>query len=193
MRDYLEEVQSYNIHSHKIQSSICALLVIDMQNYFGGIARTIRENVSSIIASCRSAGMFIVFTRHGHKDIQEDGGMLDKWWGDNIMVGTPAWELMPGFQPREGELLLDKNRYNAFYNTNLDKELRSRNIEQVLITGVMTNCCCETTARDAFVRDYRVFFVADGAATVNEELHIATLKTLAYGFAHIVETKGVRF
>jgi isochorismate hydrolase len=191
MPDYLEEVRRYNIRTHTIEPDRCALLVIDMQEYFGGIARGIRENVLKIIETCRGAGMFLVFTRHGHKDIEKDGGMLDKWWGDNIMVGAPSWELMAGIEPGEGELLLDKNRYSAFFNTSLDEALRARGVEQVLITGVMTNCCCETTAREAFVRDYRVFFVSDATATVNDELHIATLKTLAYGFAHIVVTETV--
>lgn len=55
----------------------------------------------------------------------------------------------------------------------------------------MTNCCCETTARDAFVHDYRVFFVADATATANRELHIASLKNLAFGFAHVIDTEQI--
>ena len=51
--------------------------------------------------------------------------------------------------------------------------------------------CCETTARDAFIRDYRVFFVADATAAANEELHVASLKNLAYGFAYIIDTKAL--
>jgi isochorismate hydrolase len=55
----------------------------------------------------------------------------------------------------------------------------------------MTNCCCETTARDAFVRDYRVFFVADATAAANEELHVASLRNLADEFAYIVTAKHI--
>ncbi len=89
------------------------------------------------------------------------------------------------------EAILDKNRYSAFFGTDLDKRLRVEGVEDLLICGVMTNCCCETTARDAFVRDYRVFFVADATATANEELHLSSLKNLAYGFAYIVNTKHI--
>ncbi|HSQ86804.1 MAG TPA: isochorismatase family protein [Desulfobacterales bacterium] len=84
------------------------------------------------------------------------------------------------------------NRYSVFQGTDLEERLRSGEIEELIITGVMTNCCCETTARDAFVKDFRVFFVSDATATANDELHIASLKNLAYGFAHIISTEQLR-
>jgi len=59
-----------------------------MQQYFKSIASPIIGNVISIIETCRSKNMRIIFTRHGHKDLSKDGGMLDKWWGDSIMYGT---------------------------------------------------------------------------------------------------------
>jgi isochorismate hydrolase len=145
--------------------------------------------VLSIIETCRAKGIRIIFTRHGHKDITKDGGMLGKWWGDYIVYGSKEWELIKGLSIQDTDVILDKNRYSAFYGTGLDESLRSRNIEEIIITGVLTNCCCETTARDAFVHDYRVFFVSDATATVNEELHVASLKNLAFGFAHAVSTK----
>ena len=107
------------------------------------------------------------------------------------MYGTPDWQLMPEFTPGEEDLLIDKNRYSAFFNTDLDETLRAEGIEELIITGVMTNCCCETTAREGFVRDYRIFFAADATATANDDLHLSTLKTLAYGFAHIVSSEEV--
>ncbi|NIM17104.1 MAG: isochorismatase family protein [Candidatus Aminicenantes bacterium] len=189
--DYLKEIERYNIRRGEIRPQKCALLVIDMQNYFDSISRNIQQNLLKIIDTCRANGMRIVFTRHGHKDISKDGGMLAKWWGDCIMYGTPDWQLMPEFTPGEEDLLIDKNRYSAFFNTGLDEKLQAEGIEELIITGVMTNCCCETTAREGFVRDYRIFFVADATATANDDLHLSTLKTLAYGFAHIVSTEEV--
>jgi isochorismate hydrolase len=188
--DYLKEIKRYN-RRKKIYANRCALLVIDMQNYFDSIAYNIKPNLLKIVDTCRYYGLPIVFTRHGHKDISKDGGMLAKWWGDCIMYGTQEWELMPEFKLEKEDLLIDKSRYSAFFNTGLDEKLRSEGIEELIITGVMTNCCCETTARDAFVRDYRIFFVADATAAANDDLHIASLKTLAYGFAHIVSTGQV--
>ena len=191
MPDYLKQISQYNIREAKPKPSKCALLVIDMQRYFQSIASPILGNIISIIESCRSRNMRIIFTRHGHKDLSTDGGMLDKWWGDSIMYGTKDWELIKSLEPHENDAILDKNRYNAFHSTSLDESLKSIKIEELIITGVLTNCCCETTARDAFVRDYRIFFVGDATATVNDELHLASLKNLAFGFAHIVSTDQV--
>ena len=62
-------------------------------------------------------------------------------------------------------------------------------VTDLIITGVLTNVCCESTARDAFFRDFRVFFVADATATTEPELHTASLKNLAYAFAYVLTTE----
>jgi isochorismate hydrolase len=160
-----------------------------MQQYFLSIATPILGNVLSIIEACRSKSMKIIFTRHGHRNALQEGGMLAEWWGDQIDYGSEDWELIKSLQPSDADGIIDKNRYSAFHGTGLDESLKSRKIDELIITGVMTNCCCETTARDAFVRDYRVFFVSDATATVNDELHVASLKNLVFGFAYIVSTE----
>lgn len=189
--DYLKMIEKYNIRRAWPDPGKAALLVIDMQRYFVQIAEPILENVRSIHNACRLRGIRVVFTRHGHRDIARDGGMLAEWWGDYIQYGAPEWELLEDLSPLDGETVIDKDRYSAFAGTGLDERLRAQGIEQLVITGVMTNCCCETTARDGFDRDYRIFFMADATATMDEELHVASLKTLAYGFAHILNTKGL--
>ena len=98
--------------------------------------------------------------------------------------------------PLENEKIIYKHRYSAFYNTDLETVLRVQKIEDVAICGIMTNMCCESTARDAYYRDYRVFFPADGTGSVTEEMHIGSLLNLAFGFASVTTTeeivKGVR-
>ena len=187
--DYLSEIEQYNIRQAWPKPDRCALLVIDMQQYFLSIATPILGNILSVIEACRSVGIRTIFTRHGHKDVSKDGGMLAAWWGDLIEYGSKDWELINALKPSNADGIIDKNRYSVFHGTGLDESLKSRKIYELIITGVMTNCCCETTARDAFVRDYRVFFVSDTTATANDELHIASLKNLAFGFAHIVSSK----
>jgi len=187
--DYLNEIDQYNIRQALPKPGRCALLVIDMQQYFLSIATPILGNVLSIVEACRSRGIRIIFTKHGHREVSKNGGMLSEWWGDLIEYGTKDWELIKSPKPPDTDGIIDKNRYSVFHGTGLDESLKSRKIDELIITGVMTNCCCETTARDAFVRDYRVFFVSDATATVNDELHIASLKNLAFGFAHIVSTE----
>ena len=191
MTDYLKEISNYNIREARPKPSKCALLVIDMQRYFESVASPIIGKVLSIIESCRSRNMRIIFTRHGHEDLSKDGGMLAEWWGDSIRYGSVDWELMESLQPESSDAIIDKKRYNAFHGTNLDESLRSIRIEELIVTGVLTNCCCETTAREAFVRDYRVFFASDATATVNDELHLATLKNMAFGFAHVLSTNQI--
>ena len=186
---YLDMIRDYNIRQALPAANKVALLVIDLQQYFDGIVAPILDNVLALINACRSARVQIVYTRHGHLNPQKDGGMLATWWGDLIEYGSTAWGLNRKLKPSSSELILDKVRYTAFHGTDLDVWLRQNRVEDLIICGVMTNCCCETTARDAFVRDYRVFFVADATATVNEELHVASLKNLAFGFSYILETE----
>lgn len=190
-KDYLEQIKDYNIRQAWPITERTALLVIDMQQYFRGLVGPILDNVISLINVCRASGVKIFFTRHGHRDPKKDGGMLCKWWADLIYYGSGEWELVRELKVTTKEAILDKNRYSAFFGTDLDERLQVEGAEDLVICGVMTNCCCETTARDAFVRDYRVFFVADATATANEELHLASLKNLAYGFAYIVNTKHI--
>lgn len=189
--DYLKEIKKYNARQALPSLDKTALLVIDMQRCFEGVARPILKSVLGLLDSCRTAGLKIAFTRHGHHDPKQDGGMLARWWGELIVYGSREWELLEELSPRPEEPIIDKTRYSAFHGTNLDEWLRTNGIEELIITGVLTNCCCETTARDAFVRDYRVFFVADGTATVNDELHLASLKNLAFGFAHVVDSSSL--
>ena len=187
--DYLNKIDQYNVRQARPKPGKCALLVIDMQQYFLSMAKSIIGNVLSIIEACRSVDIWAIFTRHGHKKNSVDGGMLAQWWGDLIKYGSKDWKLINSLQPSDTDGIIDKNRYSVFHGTNLDETLKSKKIDELIITGVMTNCCCETTARDAFVKDYRVFFVSDATATVNNELHLASLKNLAFGFAHIVSSE----
>jgi nicotinamidase-related amidase len=69
--------------------------------------------------------------------------------------------------------------------------LQANKIEDVIIVGVMTNCCCETTAREAFMYGYRVFFISDATSTINEDLHLAALKNVSFGFACVQDTKNI--
>ncbi len=162
-----------------------ALLVIDMQEYFRPIATGIIPGVKRVIDVCRRSGVPVIYTQHGHND-PEESGMLSEWWEGHIIPGSDEALIVPEIQPATGERVMAKDRYSAFYRTDLEDQLRKSGIKDMIISGVMTNLCCETTARDAFVRDFRVFFLADGTATSGDDYHIAALRNLAYGFAYIL-------
>jgi nicotinamidase-related amidase len=168
------------------------MLVIDMQEHFGAVSAAVAPNVGELVAAARLARVPVIFTRHGHHDLAIDGGRLASWWdGDLAMVGTPPWQLLRSLTPQDDDVVIDKQRYSAFFGTNLDDVLRGEGITDLIICGVMTNCCCETTARDAFMRDYRVFVVADATATADDDLHLSSLKGLAYSCAIIKWTDSV--
>jgi isochorismate hydrolase len=157
-----------------------------MQNYFHQIIQPVLENLSKVVQSCRQKKVPIIFTQHGHTDPTSDGGILGEWWGEIILHGTKDWKFIPEIRIESKDTILPKKRYSAFFETELDLLLRSKGIQNLIISGVMTNLCCETTARDAFMRDYKVFFLIDGTATGKEEYHLATLKNLGYGFAYLI-------
>lgn len=115
--------------------------------------------------------------------------MLTEWWfGDFIRDGTEEAELMGSLhRETEKDAVVGKRTYSAFAGTGLEEMLVGMGVEEVIVTGVMTNLCCETTARDAFGRGFRVFFSTDATATDDEDLHEATLKNMAHGFAYLID------
>jgi biuret amidohydrolase len=91
-----------------------------------------------------------------------------------------------------GDIVLEKPRFGAFHGTDLELILRARGVDSVILTGIATNVCVETTAREAAVRDFRVFFTSDGTATPDVEgvsrhdLQRATCAVLATAFAQVL-------
>jgi len=190
-RNTIETLPEAVLRRAVVQKEQSALLIIDMQNYFWAIAEPILPNLVRAVEACRKAGVPVIYTQHGYNDPNTDSGMLGQWWDDPIVVGTKNWEFIPEIAPLEDEKIIPKMRYSAFYKTDLEAYLRDRGIQNIIIGGAMTNLCCDTSARDAFVRDLRVFFLTDGTATVSNEYHNATLQNLAYGFAYLKRCQDV--
>ncbi|XP_050216006.1 nicotinamidase 2-like [Mercurialis annua] len=182
--------KKYETRTRNPDPKSSVLLVIDAQNYFSSILKPILPNLLKTIHLCRHANIPIFFTRHRHQS-PADYGMLGEWWDNElVMDGTVESQLMPeieGAVVKKEYEVVEKNTYSAFANTGLYERLTEMGVEEVIVSGVMTNLCCETTARDAFVRGFRVFFSTDATGTVDAELHEATLKNLAYGFAYLVD------
>jgi len=186
LQKILKELTPYRERRAGIDPKHAALLAIDMQNYFHRIIQPVLQNILKIIQACRRANVPIIFTQHGHAKQASDGGALGEWWGELIIDGTEEWKFIPEMTIDVKDKVVSKKRYSAFFETFLETTLRSKGIQDLIISGVMTNLCCETTARDAFMRDYRVFFLIDGTATGRSELHLATLKNLGFGFAYLL-------
>ncbi|GER48276.1 peroxyureidoacrylate/ ureidoacrylateamidohydrolase RutB [Striga asiatica] len=167
--------------------SSAALLVIDIQNHFDSVARPILPALNATIDLCRRTSVPVLFTRHRHKPPADDSTLFEWWDGDLIFDGSLESLLIPDLHWEETDPLILKDTYSAFIGTGLEERLKEMRVKEVIVCGVMTNLCCETTARDAFVRGFRVFFSTDATATSSSELHDATLKNLAYGFAYFVD------
>ena len=111
---------------------------------------------------------------------------------DHVSRGSEGAAFHKGLVVSSHDVLLEKPRFGAFHATNLELLLRARGIDTLIITGIATTICCETTAREAAVRDFRVFFLSDGTATsgIGEvsaaELQKATLATLGLLFAQVL-------
>jgi len=192
-QSWLKEISPVNQHHMQLNARRAALLVVDMQNFFldpasptftcGGLA--ILPTVQRLIVAFRQANRPVIYTRHVHHPNGHDAGIMGWWWEGMCLEGSPESEVHPSLAPLPDEKVVLKHRYSGFYNTDLETVLRCLKIEDLVISGIMTNLCCESTARDAYFRDHRVFFLADGTGTINEEMHLASLLNLAFGFAFV--------
>ena len=195
-KPYLSKHRS---ESHKLIPESSALIVIDMQGLFLDktshsylpLSESIIDNVRALVQAYRERSLPIIFTRHATKR-SESAGAMGRWWGDVVRDGDEAGEIDPRFAPKKGEKVIRKTRYSAFIGTDLEKHLRAHSVSSIVITGVMTHLCCESTAREAFMRDFDAFLVVDGTASKTEDLHVSSIKTLADGFAIPVKTSEVR-
>ncbi len=198
-KELLRTIAYFNVHKMRLRKKKSALLVIDMQNFFvssrskglGPISPTVMANTKRVLEAFRKARRPVIYTRHVHRADGSDAGIMGWWWEDMIVEGSWESEIHRELAPRPDEKVIQKHRYSAFYSTDLEIVLRCQGIEDLVISGVMTNLCCESTARDAFIRDFRVFFLADATGTAYEEMHTATLINLSYGFAYVTTAEKI--
>jgi isochorismate hydrolase len=185
--------QKKNISFHPERS---ALLVLDMQAYFLDesshayipSADAILAGIKVLIKEYYTRRIPIIFTQH--INTASNAGMMSIWWKDLITSQNPLYRIIPELDLSMGTLI-QKSQYDAFYQTPLEEMLHGMGVTQVVLCGVMTHLCCETTARSAFMHGFEVFFPVDGTATYRLDHHRASLLNLAHGFASIVLIKDV--
>lgn len=179
----------------KLNIGKAVLLVLDMQRIFLDenshafipAGKTIIKNINKIIERFLVLKRPIIYTRHIFTD--DSRNLMNKIWKDHIKETDFKSEIVDDIK-KAGDILI-KNHYSAFRDTNLHTILEKNKIEQVVVTGVMTHLCCDTTTRDAFMNGFEPFFVIDSVATYNEELHIGTLRALTHGFAVPVTSEEI--
>jgi bifunctional isochorismate lyase/aryl carrier protein len=188
---YQQVSEIAHIKTLEFKPSQSALLVLDMQAYFLDPAShayipsagAILDGILQLIDAYSAHHQPIIFSQHINS--ADDAGMMATWWTDLITADHTLHKIIPEIDLTVGTLI-QKSQYDAFFQTSLDKILRASAVRQVVICGVMTHLCCETTARSAFMHGYEVFFPVDGTATYNLAHHKASLVNLAHGFASLV-------
>lgn len=168
--------------------SKAALLLLDLQQVFLHpsshaylpASEAILPALVEVAQAFERIRQSIFFTQH--LNTIDDARLMSSWWRELITPAHPFAEIHPAFLPF-AQNVIRKTQYDAFYNTPLEESLCQQGITQIVIGGVMTHLCCETTARSAFQRGFTTFFLVDGTATYNEFYHQATLLNLTQGFA----------
>ncbi len=188
-----------------LDAASTALVVVDMQNYFVAegfpaevpMARQICPAINRVAAALREAGGTVVWIQ------TTKTGADEHWRNFQTRMLTPArqearlagldeasegYKLFAALVPLSSDLFVKKIKYSAFIQNSsaLDAELRRRGIDTVLVAGTLTNVCCESTARDAMLLDYRVAMLSDANATLTDEEHAATLNNFAVFFGDVL-------
>jgi len=184
------------------------LLVVDVQNDFvspKGSAAQRGDDVSAaqamvprltrLIEEARRVGLTIVYIRTTHSEWTDTPSWIYRKSQEKTLgtcrEGSWGAEFYDGISPLPDERVVIKHRYSAFINTDLNTVLKAKGIQSVLVTGVATNVCVETTTRDAYMFDYYVTMVEDCAAAYDPRLHEGTLENIRRHFGLVASSREI--
>lgn len=188
-----------------------ALVVIDMQNCwvmegqpgYTPYAPPVVPNINRVAEALRRAGGTVVWVQMNasrevtevwqrFRDVYANQVEMDAWH-DALTPGKIGFELWSGLDVRPGDMRLVKNRYSAFIQgaSSIHEDLQKRGIDTVLVVGVATNTCCESTARDAQMLNYKVIMIPDCNATRSDIEHSAALSNVFKMFGDVLDTDDV--
>jgi ureidoacrylate peracid hydrolase len=193
-----------------LSKDAAALLVIDMQNGFcrdeGSIPR-IGFDISMLkaavapcarlIAAARAGGVPVLYTRYVYRADYLDGGVLVRELmpqlkeQQSLIAGSWDAQIVDELAPAPSEAIIDKNRPSAFHGTMLESLLEGLGTQRLIVCGVTTNCCVETTVRDASQRDYLTFVVGDATGELDPARHDAALTSMGLLFGRVVSVAEV--
>jgi ureidoacrylate peracid hydrolase len=201
--------------SDKVLPEHCAVLLVDVQNDFaaeGGamhregrdvsMAQAMVPRLERFVDAARAAGVRCVWIRNVYNT--DANWYLSEVWleqarrrRNGAYVDYPVCEPQQWngdfyqIRPKPDEVIVTKHRYGAFEGTDLDLVLRSQGIRTVIMTGIATNVCVETTARQAFLRDFYVVFTSDCTATYSQAQHDSALFNIDQFFGQVVSSEEV--
>lgn len=194
-----------------LKSQSTALVVIDMQNAFVAeglpseipIAREIVPNINLLADAVRRTGGVVAWVQLATAP-EADGGwptfyefVVDRQnaakISSNLNEGTEGFALWPELGVREADLFVTKSRFSAFLqgSSDIEAKLRDRGVDSVLITGTVTNVCCESSARDAMQLGFKTVMISDANAARSDQAHTATLSSFIHSFGDVRPTHEV--
>ncbi len=182
-----------------------ALIVVDMQNIwvhprgarYLPMSEDIVPKIQELLQFCRSNQVPVIYLHTTKRKDLADVGIFadikpqthdadDEW---SNFEGSPGAELYEPVRPAGGDILVKKFRYSGFYGTQLENLLRALGRDTIAIAGVATNVCCDSTARDGAMRDFKVLFLSDCNASFTQEEQDATLNNFDKHFGVVVDSK----
>ena len=181
------EVPQYEVHGEVLlDPTRSALVVVDMQNDFvkeGGSllvpdAEGTIPTIESLLDGARRSGMKVVYSQDTHTEHDPEWGI----WPEHAREGTWGWQIVDELAPREGELVVRKVRYDAFYGTHLDHFLRLWGTETLLLCGTVANICVHYTAASAALRWYDVVVPRDATSAIDPFDLESSLRQTAFLF-----------
>jgi ureidoacrylate peracid hydrolase len=185
-----------------------ALLVVDMQNAFAmpGIAHSpcpealeIVPNINRLAQAVRETGGAVVWIRHAYTDEAKTNWSVayglsnpkqNAWRTKSLSPDGIGYQLLEMLDARPDDIFVEKKRYSAFIqgSSNVAEVLRARDIDTILVTGTVTNVCCESTARDAMMCNFKTVMVSDANAAQSDDEHNASLATFYLIFGDVMST-----
>jgi len=211
--EHIERVKRRSGREHTVESldgPKTALLVVDMQLYFVGegqpsecpVARDIVPNINRLADATRRAGGTVIWIQtHSGPDSKDFWSVYYERMTDEgtdkrvegMSPGGSGFDIWPELDVHDEDPVVPKTRYSAFIPSpsKLEAVLRERGIDTVLVTGVSTCTCCESTARDAMMLNFRTLMISDGNAAPDDDLHNATLNQFYLQFGDVQSTDQV--
>ena len=190
-----------------------ALVIVDMQNCFvadspvaAPAGPQVAGRLNRLASACRGAGIPVIWTRHVVRPDGSNTGLLGQLVppvaAGVINDDAPSAALHPLMDVHPGDVVVGKPRFGSFHGTDLEVILRSRGLDTLIVGGINTNVCVDTTAREAAVREFKVLFLSDGTANFGlpdgglgpvsaEDLQRAACAVMAFGFAEVVTVDQV--
>jgi ureidoacrylate peracid hydrolase len=185
-----------------------ALIVVDVQNDFVspegsaakrgddvGAALAMIPNLTGLIDQARKVGLTVVYIRTTHSDWTDTPSWIYRTSQKSVLStcreGTWGAEFYDGIAPLPSERVVIKHRYSAFINTDLNTVLKARGIQSILVCGVATNVCVETTTRDGYMYDYYVTMIDDCSAAYDAKLHMGTLENIRRHFGLVASSHQI--